>query len=404
MTSFINKVTFSNAIALFVLLSTFSLTSFAASSTALKKIEGGGVTVECLAKIEPLGKQIHTWLVGHLKKNPFDMNQDFTKLRESQSKIIDYVGEQLAMKNPSDVLKKIIPDIFTKFQNIGNVIPNIRHLQVWTKKDLKEYLDGGGKIPGYSYTPGPDGENELKMEHGYQTSSSAPSEALTVDSPLFPLILKSDEPGKYFDESKETLTDMHKQFERMASGMAGLLMMMSIQPAIQDELRPPMRFFNWFSGGVAGFLTGQILNDFVSESAARNFIESQNIESFVRIAPQIHLVKWIGNDPKDKPKTPQEEILKKARYAFSIIEIMGLVQRNGPDCLAKVFAEIKKAAPFDKAKVSQKVSPKDSTGEELVQDLEALLNAIKSVTGENFRRRLLRYSQVSAPSQEKQQK
>lgn len=367
---------------------------FSAEPPKLAKIDKNGIVIEYLPKMEPLAKKVHTWLGGHLAKNPFDMNKDLKKLQESQAKITDYLCKQLDRKTPSETLEKTIPELFTKFQNAGNVIPNIRHLHLWNKKDLKDYLDNGGKIPGYSYRPGPEGENELLMEKAVQSSGSEPAKPVAVLSPLFPLILKSPDPDKYYDEAVETLTQMHQQFRKMSSGMAGVILMMSIQSAIQEELRPPMRFFNWFSSGLAGFLTGQILNDFISEETAKNFSESQSIRPFVKIAPQIHLVKWIGSESKDKPKTVQSEILKKARYSFSIYEVMRIVGIHGPDSIPKIFAQIHKAAPLDPKKSTKAVDESQFTGEQHAAELEILLTAIETAIGEDFRPRLIQYSQI----------
>ncbi len=372
---------------------------FSAEPPTLVKIEKNGIIIEYLPKMEPLAKKVHAWLGDHLAKNPFDMNKDLKKMQESQAKIVDYLSKQMDRKTPSETLKKTIPEVFTKFQNAGNVIPNIRHLHLWNKKDLKEYLDNGGKIPGYAYRPGPEGENELLMEKAVQSNGNEPAKALTVQAPLFPLILKSPDPEKYFDEATDTLTQMHQQFQKMSSGMAGVILMMSIQSAVQEELRPPMRFFNWFSSGIAGFLTGQVLNDFISEETAKNYSESQSIRPFVKIAPQVHLVKWIGSEPKDKPKTVQSEILKKARYSFSIYEVMRIVGIHGPDSIPKIFAEIHKAAPPDKKKSTKEIDESQFSGEELAVELEILMKAIETAIGEDFRPRLIQYSRIPLPEE-----
>lgn len=372
-----------------------SLSSNAAEPPALKKIEKDGIVIEFLPKMEPVAQKIQPWLADYLAKHPFDMNQDQKKLKDNQAKIVDFVSKQLALDKPSEILTRAFPDIFSKFQNIGNVIPDIRRLQLWHKKDLKEYLDGGGSIPGYSYKPGKDGENELKMEQGFRFTVGGQDKVADIQTHLFPLILKGGDPAKYFEEATTTLSDMHLQFQKMEAGMSGLLLMMTFQPAVQTELRPPMRYFNWFTGGVAGYLSGQVLNDFISTSAAKYYIESQSIDSFVRLAPQIHLVKWIGNEPKDKPPAPQDEILKKARYAFSILEIMGLVARHNTECIPKIFTEIKKMAPLEKAKIKPETPLAQIPGQELANELDVLIGAIKAATGEDFRARLVQYSQIS---------
>lgn len=376
----------------------FSWSSHAAETPALKKIDRNGIKIEYLPKIEPLAKQVHGWLSDYLKKNSFDLNQDFLKLKQNQPAIIQYISKQLVMKESSQDMNQIMTEFLMKFQNAGSAIPNIRHIQLWLKDDLKHYLDNGGSIPGYKYTPGPDGENQLSIEQGFNTAGSKPGEPISVQSYLFPLILKSEKKDDYFKESQESLTEMHQQFQRMSSSMAGLMMMLTIQIIIQDEIRPPMQFFNWFTAGAAGYMTGQILNDYVSTDSAKYFIESQSIKPFLKIAPQIHLVKWIGGENKDQPRTTKEEILKKARYAFSIFEIMGLVKRHGQDCLPNIFAEIRKTAPFPKNTESKK--PEEYSGQDLVTDLDLLLNAIQSATGENFRSRLLQYSQIKDPPQQ----
>ncbi|MGC9327969.1 MAG: hypothetical protein ACP5I1_10075 [Candidatus Hinthialibacter sp.] len=385
---------------IFIMVFAFSWTSRAAEPPALKKIDQNGIIIEYLPKIEPLAQKVHEWLSGYLKQHSFDLNRDFFKLKENQSAIIQYISKQLAMEESSQDMIQSMTEFFLKFQNAGSAIPNIRHIQLWLKKDLKHYLDNGGNIPGYKYTPGPDGENQLSMEQDIHQSGSKPDEPIPIQPYLFPLILKSENSDEYFTEAQENLAEMHQQFQQMSSSMAGLIMMLSIQLIIQDEMRPPMRFFNWFTRGAAGYMTAQILNDHVSVDSAKYFLESYSIEPYLKIAPRIHLVKWIGGEKNKQSRESKEEIVKEnARCAFSIYEIMGLVQRHGQDCLPKIFADLRKKAPVKKTDDSKK--PEEFSGQDLVEDLDLLLNAIQSATGEDFRRRLLQYSQIEDPTRKK---
>lgn len=358
------------------------------AESPLKRLEKNGVLIEYLPDLESVAKQLQPWILEQIKKTPIDSSQNFKKLIDNQNKIIQFLTKELALKEPTRFMKEELPDMLKNFEAVGKSgsLINIRHIQLWKKEPLKQFLDGGGEIPGYEYTPGKDGENTLTMVQTTQISNNSQSEK--TKSYLFPLILKSTDPKEYLAEAKTGIEKLIKTLSGMSTLSIGIFLNQSIEIAVKSSIQSPISLFNWFTSGVAGHLTPKILETYISKDAAEAFRQSMAIEPFIPISGKLHLVKWVGPGPKEK--SPEIEQANRIRQAFATFEINKLVNDHGPDTLKKIFEQVHKIAPSASSKKTQE----KLTGEDLASYLEQLMNAIEIATGENFRRRLLFYSQA----------
>ncbi len=358
----------------------------------LKKITKNGVTVEYLPHLESLAKQIHPWLCQQLKDNPFDYHRDYKKLDDNQSKIITFIEQQLAFNKPSKALTESMNKILHKFQNAGKLFPDFRHTQLWLKDDLKKYLDGGGTIPGYTYTPGPDGQNQLTMGQGFYANDIKDSKPIEFHSPLMPVIIKTNNAEEYLSETKKTIESNIDNISKATFLPLSVLLKSISEMAVQEQSNPPMRLIRWFNSGTAGYLTWRILNDFVSEKTASIYLETINVEPYVKNKHIIQLLHWTGDKAPNEKFDQRQQYIKNARELFASYEIIELVKRHGPDTIKKVFTELRKLDPYDEEQINS--APKTISGEIVGKNIELIVKAIQKVTGEDIRPRLLEYSKA----------
>jgi hypothetical protein len=358
----------------------------------LKKITKNGVTVEYLPHLESLAKQIHPWLCQKLKDNPFDYHRDYKNLEDNQDEIVKFIEQQLAFDKPSKSLKPSMNKVLHKFQNAGKLFPDFSYIQLWLKDDLKKYLDGGGQIPGYQYTPGPDGHNQLTMGKEFSTSNIKDSKPIEFRSPLMPVILKTNKSTEYLSEAKKTIESNIDNISKATFLPLSVLLKSISEMAVQEQSNPPMRLIRWFNSGTSGYLTWRILKDFVSEKTANIYLETINVEPYIKNKHIIQLVHWTGDKAPNAKLDQRQQYIKNARELFASYEMIELVKRHGSDTIQKVFTELRKLDPFDEEQI--KSAPKTISGELVGKNIELIVKAIQNATGEDIRPRLLEYSKA----------
>ncbi len=382
-----------------LLLSLLSGPAQAASS--LVALDQGGVKIECVPDLMPMVKQLHPWYVEQLKKYPADLNTDIQRLIKNQEQIVGFLTKQLALAQPSDFMKNDMPKVMAKYLEVGNPAPDLRRLQIWRRDDLKAFLDGGGSIPGYRYIPGPSGDNQLIMEKSISFSEKGDTKKSAVDAPLLPVILKNDKPEDDLEEARAFLTEALNNIPKMPPIMAATCLQTQVEMVIRENIYPSLCLIRWFSAGLGGYLTWMSLKNYVSENAAQIYLETQSIKPFEAKKNLVRLVQWIGEEPKSGADSTQEKnmsvgVLQRVRYAFATYEIMELVKRHNADIIPKLFTEVRKHAPTEEELKAAAQPDGRLSGKIVIRDLNVILDAIQSVTGEDFRPRLLQYSPVPA--------
>ncbi|MFB3784942.1 MAG: hypothetical protein ACE15F_01095 [bacterium] len=379
----------------------FSLPGQAKEIPSLAALDQNGVKIECVPDLMPMVKQLHPWYTGQLKKYPENLNTDIQQLIKNQEKIVAFLTQQLALAQPSDFMKNDMPKVMAKYLEVGNPAPDLRHLQIWRRDDLKAFLDGGGSIPGYRYIPGSSGDNQLIMEKSITFSEKGETKKSAVDAPLLPVILKNDKPEDDLEAAKTFLTEALNNIPQMPPIMAATCLQTQLEMVIRENLYPSLCLIRWFSAGLGGYLTWMSLKNYVSENAAQIYLETQSTQPFEGKKHLVRLVQWIGEEPKSATDQTSSSmaagVLQRVRYAFATYEIMELVKRHNPDIIPKLFAEVRKHAPSEEELKAAAQPDGKISGKIVIRDLNVILDAIQSVTGEDFRPRLLQYSPVPAP-------
>ncbi|HOJ59215.1 MAG TPA: hypothetical protein PK878_02925 [bacterium] len=384
------------------LLSMLSLPLQAKELPALRVVDQDGVKIECLPDLLPVAKQLHPWYVNQLKTFPADLNSDIQQLIQNQDKIIGFLTKQMGLNEPSDFMKNHMPAFIAKYLEVGNPAPNPRHIQIWRRDDLKAYLDGGGSIPGYRYIPGKEGENQLIIEKRIAFTDKGVTQKDAGETvPLLPVVLKNENRKVDLDTAKAVLTEALDSIRRFAPLLTAACLQTQIEILVQENTYPTLSLIRWFRTGMSGYLTWSALQAFVSQDAAQIYLRTHHTQPFESKKNLVRLVEWIGDEPNDTPGPSPSgapvDALERIRSAFAIREIMELVQRHNADIVPRLFTEIRKHAPSgEELKAAAQPDGKIS-GKIVIRDLNVLLDAIQTVTGEDFRPRLLQYSPVPAP-------
>ena len=137
----------------------------------------------------------------------------------------------------------------------------------------------------------------------------------------------------------------------------------------------------WFVEGASNYLAWVLVRRYLGEGKAKEFLATLDVMAHADTVGQIDIHSWLEGGSGSSAKSPSREHLQSARMAFATHEVMRLVARHGQGTIAKVLAQLKKVS--DQARSARKGKKPDRTLE------WAVVDAIKEVTGEDLRKRLM---------------
>ena len=232
------------------------------------------------------------------------------------------------------------------------------------KETTKDYLRRGGKLPYMSY----DKETDMVTQYFAIAGQS-------IDSKLTITNYFSDDKELEIPipiETKQTFEkDLEEYFGMLSECFStGVLLHEIIEMAILKRWKPEDPYWRWFSDGFANAITIEILKKYTGAEDAEEFAEAYDVSEYKELEKEINLRYWMGLNYCIKTPLEYENELRMARYAYATYEAQRLIEKHGFDCVRKILDEV--------------CTKKTRTG-------QAILQAIKEVTGEDMQQHLNHY-------------
>jgi len=223
---------------------------------------------------------------------------------------------------------------------------------------IKDFLREGGKLANCTYDKTTD-------KVAYEFNAEGGKEGLKYLESMFPV------------SSEETFEkDIEMGFaslRRMAGSMQiGLALHEVIEMSLLQRARPQDPYWRWFGDGFANAIAKELLKKYAGAEIAEEYAESCAVDNYEDLEKEVNLRYWMSAKYYVGIEKPVErgERMFYARYAYATFEAQRLVDAHGIECVKEIMNE---------------VSSKEG------RTSEALMDAIKKVTGEDMRERLRRY-------------
>ena len=350
-----------------------SLSTFALAEPDLARLDKDNVIVEYPPDKKDLAVQIHEWLVQWLKDNGAIPQDDIKRFTDNQDEILAFVAKQLAMEKPGRALQNIFQQLIKAAPILAQKLPNQNHYILFERKALIERLENGEGIPGYTYDPETD-------KFAYAVEGSADEDIDPDSKPDFvPICYEDEKDDLSFSQARQRIEDMMRGINSSISALLVMGVRQSCDIGITYDLRINGPQLRWFSAGVSYYICSLITQEYTSARISDEILKKTRTEPYLDIKKQVKILSW---RPSKEEKSEADQRLENARQAFAFQEIKGLVDRHGEDVLPKIFTELRKYAE------SREGVPDNQP---LITSNAPIMDAIQTVTGENFRERLLAY-------------
>ena len=338
------------------------------ASRSWKELHESGYTVQYRDDMEELARQIMPEILKRFNGTGKSQAQyDLEKLAQHKDEACQLIAEQLGMAKPS----KTIIDTFDQFHDLCMSVQSIgkcRWFRLWDANDLKALLQTGYSDPWLTYIPETD-----SFFFGKQVTEHKKLPEIRV----IPMIIEPNGQTKALDQAIWYLDACEDIRE---GNKVGMVCHESAEIAMVHDLEIQGAFRRWFTDGSAEYIAAMCLEKSLGKAASAEYLKDRDTAEYKDLKDKVDLLNWRAIDfDKDMGKMEQE--LLSAHYAYAAQEVCGLVKRHGPETMPAIFKEISKAAVIH------------SIGK--VRDEHTILDAIKRVTGEDFKARLGSYGSKS---------
>ncbi len=360
----------------------------AAGETQTGKLEKDGITIEYPVGLEALAEEVHPWLLERLSKPEGSEQVRLSALMENEQEMLTFIARQLAMEKPGEHMQKVFRIFAKNVQEVFASLPDPTDLRLWPKEELDKFIKNGGNLPGYDYDPA---TGKVRGSVSMRLGQQEPLKRLST-----PIVLHQKDNEKMLIEVKKKLGGLLTMRASVRATLAATACHETAEIAMTVDLDITGAYRRWFVEGMANVIASACLQKFFSKEAVSEYLKGFSVEPYLGIKRKVNLGSWLAKEFAREPKSAVEKQLEAARYAFATYEIMGLINRHGAEVIPKVFAELQKGEVRTRGKASLKAGPR---GPELdvavlgVRDSAAIFNAIEKVTGEDFRARMLAYTE-----------
>ncbi|GMU23342.1 MAG: hypothetical protein AMXMBFR13_34210 [Phycisphaerae bacterium] len=324
---------------------------------AVAKVEGGQLHYErCFENDIPLVLGI---LEDSLRERP-RLAREMGVLKQQSDKIIDRLDQILgrpAQDADAGLQRRFLGSFIDGMLTFAPH-PNSQAVDFYLVRasTLKDHLRAGHALPDFKY-------NRAKDDARYECFISFRGAPKRLPLQL-PLVIKGERP--FETELKTALESTRFLHEH---GVITVLHEL-VEFSILLRLKPIDPYFRWFSDGFANALAVRLTKEFVPGAA----LEVQEAQPYVDLAQDINLLYWTAEGWNVRTPLESERRLEQARYAFATLEANRMLDRYGVGIVKKVL---------DAACTAER------------NDSRQLLDAFRTVTGEDLREEFKRYQRFA---------
>lgn len=323
-----------------------------------------GITIEYQDDSADLAAKLVPEITKRLaERTPLPGEDDLRTLVKHQDELLQFIAAQLGMKAPSEDMV----EVFRQLPHTIRVLQSIRdcrRFRIWHADELKRLLASGHKDPWLTYRPETDdfeiGKNLTDWEHEPNIQA-------------IPIIIKDDPTLSPISQATAQL-DMCQDVPK-ALPAAGVICHEIAEMAMLYDLSIRGAFRRWFCEGAANCIAASCVQEFLGKDAAAAFVAAYDPADYKDMEDQVDLLRWRSVEWEEQMPSQMDDRLRNAHYAYATWEVLALTNIYGPGVLPAIFRDV--AGSKNK-------------------DHDAILDAIKRVTGEDYRKRLAEYGTKSA--------
>ncbi len=328
------------------------------------KLTEAGITIEHQEDTADLARQLAPEITKRLaQRMPLPGEGNLHMLVKQQDALLKFIAVQLGLDEPSKDMVKVFQQLPYTIRVLQS-IRNCKRFKIWHANELKSSLVSGHKDPWLTYRPETDdfvfGKNLADWEHEPNVR-------------VIPIIIKDDPKNSPIRQATEQL-DMCQDIPKTLPAVGVVCHEVAEMAMLYDMgIRGPFR--RWFCEGAANCIAASCLRRFISAEAADAFLATWDPGIYKDIEPQVDLLDWRAVEWENDIPFQMDDKLRNAHYAYATTEVLALTSKYGPEVLPAIFREVDRVP-----------NPDD----------DAILDAIKKVTGEDYRKQLGRYEGKSA--------
>jgi hypothetical protein len=319
------------------------------------------------------------------------------RLGAKKEEIIDEVNGLLGF-TPTEAQRAEQRETLEKFVSMGGgmrtgfgVLGRQMPFGAVSGKTFKEYLRGGGTLPGCSYDPA---TGQCIFKFGFKSnvapgqsleSATAPgAQAVTAEEFIkqFPALSGSGVnsgvapalacimpiPPDGFEECWQKVFDSIRTIFGYNDkiGPSGAIHEVTEMTMVRYRLRVLMDGrTRWFQEGMANAVALRLTREHLGQAVADEFAAANDPSGQAKLEKQINLGCWLPENWCIKTPLASEAELEQARYAFATREAARLMEAHGPEVLAKILD----CAQHEKNRGDLCAAIKEATGEDMTARL-----------------------------------
>ena len=360
-------------------------TLFAQPEAPLQTSRHEDITVHALEDLQPIADSFAQWAYQASQEAGF-YQQNFVELLEDNREWM--LGELASLLGyetpPAGMRERFDTFLLSTIENTAGGVIDLRTIQLWRPDPLKAFLNGGGEIPGYEFTPGPDGENQLTINKEWQLNQSTPSPQ--EERPPAVIILKGEEGQPPLEEAQERYANMGRGIGFMSAQFTTMAIQLYSYIFIAQSMPPAHRTWQWFPAGVATRYADAVVHELFSPNVRQQFDLFFSPQRFQRQKGNVRLAEWFDEAGNFSPNL--ENPLTVARTTYALAEIKGLQQRHGDAIIPQLMQALREKRPEPDPDQAQSTY----TQTEMQQAATELNQLIEEITGDNMQERLQVYS------------
>lgn len=348
-----------------------SLPAFSAQGDRLgewQRVQDSGVTIEFQAGYENIARQLLPVVVARVKSFPVMGGPQhlarFQELALNKGKVMQFMATQMGLETPGKVMSETYDAVIGELQKISLSIPDPHTIRLWPRETLVSMLSNGVPVPGWSYD-----QKEDKVEF---TALMGPDGGAAVRQPLPVVVVKGDSTSKVIDTADGMVVSFYLRFRDLLYP-AQTVYNQSATAGISADIGLSTAFARWFCEGAASLIAWQCTNAFPGQTVDPIPPVWRDFKRFEPRKGNVNLLGWRALAWEREMPTQMDSDLAAAHTACSLHEIQGIVGRHGAQTMPSILKEFGKS---------------DS------RDTPAIINAIKTVTGEDIRPVLAAYGSL----------
>ena len=331
-------------------------------------ITDSGIVLEYQPGMEKIAKELLPELVNivdqiNTLQDP-KFKQNLERVATRKADCLQFIASKIGMAKPGNYMINTFDDMLKQHQSISTGY-YLHSFKLWDRVTLLGILRSGVHIQGIQYNK--DNDSYIRTVSLNLGTASLP------DQPQLSLICnQNDSLQSVIEATRNTLVTYSEYMQSMCEPY--VIFHEAAEMGMVSDFGIRSAFRRWFCEGVAQYVAEQATRKFIGRDAYEHVIALYDPKHYKADKTQVDLLAWRAMEWEALTANSPSSSLRLAHYTFAVEEIRRLARRHGADAIARIMKRLSKLADVDR-------------------NPQAILDSIKSVTGEEIAVRLHQYGQ-----------